>query len=205
MEKRYNTRARLGGFAVSHFLISIVGFASVILFFALELNYDLGFWLLVISSVVLLAAYLPAGAWTARRKQWSRPQTFGEGLRYFLAPAAIAWGWGTLVAVTTLLDAISVLVVEFLVTSLLASPAVLMFYVSVILQDLGMEGWLWLWVYVLLAGGLPPLLFTLGSVLGSGKLGVRNEECGEIRDKRYAVAVILRRGAIYGGREGARS
>lgn len=177
MEKRYNTRARLGGFAVSHFLISFAGVAAeIVALLVMEKCYEIVFWSLVVLSVVLLAAYVPMGTWTARRKQWSRPQTFGEGLRYFLAPAAIAWGWGTLVAVTILLNAISVLVVEFLVTSLLASPAVLMLYVSVILQDLGMEGWLWLWVYVLLAGGLPPLLFTLGSLWGSRKLGVRNEE-----------------------------
>lgn len=168
MNRQSEVRARLGAFAVSHFGISFIGLAAALPPILVEgLSYERAFGILLALSVVLLAAYVPAGAVQARKKQWSRPQSFGEGLRYFLAPAAIAWGWGTLVAVTILVGAVSLLAAEFFITLLLASPAVLMFYLTVVLQDFGLNGWLWLAGLILLAGGLPPLLFTLGSLWGS--------------------------------------
>lgn len=166
---------RLGQFAASHFVISFAG-ALLALTFGLLLveligDFDVFLNLAVVAAVVLMLAYGVAGVRAARVCGWSRPKHAGEGALAFLFPALIAWGWGSLVLCFSILSGpgwTSVGMVLLMVSFFAAFPSFLVVLTSHLPGFLD-GGLLNMILCMLLAGGLPPLLFLLGSIWGSCK------------------------------------
>ena len=168
--KETTQKARFAGFAVSHFVISFVGFAAgLILTPSLETPPS---FLFTVVAVVLFALYAIAGQGLARTKQWSFPRRFRDGAKAFLFPALIAWAWGALVVVSLVIGAWTLLMVEFFASAIFAFPSFYMVYLFLGTAPgtelFGME-FLGICLCAFLAGGIPPLLFLLGSLLGSRK------------------------------------
>lgn len=163
--------ARLAGFTVSHFAISGIGFTVSLLVFALSTQSAEGFlwrhsvWF-ILGNALLLLLYAGAGFWCAREKRWGVFGSRKEGLWAFLDPALIAWGWGALVVLSLALNAWPLLLILFCASLFLASPSCIMVLLAMVYWPLGVPG-LCLWAF--LAGGVPPLLFFLGSLLGGEK------------------------------------
>lgn len=163
--------ARLAGFAISHFAISGIGFAASLFVFALSTQSAEGFlyrhsvWL-ILGDALLLLLYAGAGYWCAREKRWGVFGSRKEGLWAFLDPVLIAWGWGALVVLSLVLDAWILMLLLFCASIFLASPSALM---VLLLLRISFFGWPGLILGAFLAGGLPPLLFFLGSLLGGKK------------------------------------
>ena len=165
---------RLAAFAKSHFIISGVGFAAAVVLFALTtvLPSFLDFWIPVAAEIVLLVFYAIAGFWHARKNRW-KFSCFREGLWAFLDPALIAWGWAALVLLSLFLNVWPLLSFVFIASAFLASPSFLMVLLALTGSLLVGEWGFVLWA--VLAGGIPPLLFFLGSLWGSRK-GLKTEE-----------------------------
>lgn len=170
-------KERLSGFALSHVLISVFGFLAGL--FALALS-DLVFidHAFQIGGVVLPLLYAVAGFWMAWEHNWSRPATFREGLLDFLRPALIAWAWGGLLLVSMFLHTGALGVVMIYMSIALASPSTVLVFCAAMLGILngGIAGYL---LTLFLAGGIPPLLFLLGSLLGSRSKKKKEEERSE--------------------------
>ena len=172
--KRDKTRRemRLAAFAKSHFVISGIGFAvGLMLLAVMALLSD--YIVYALAEIVLLALYAVAGFWHARNKQW-RFSCFKEAFWAFLDPALIAWGWAALVLASLFLNALPLLICLFFASMFLASPSSIM-----VLLALGsgvLEGECGFVLCAILAGGVPPLLFFLGSLCGSGKRSKTEEE-----------------------------
>ena len=169
--ERAMREARLAGFAISHFAISGIGFAASLFVFALSTQSAEGFlyrhsvWL-ILGDALLLLLYAGAGYWCAREKRWGPFGSRNEGLWAFLDPALIAWGWGALVVFSLALDAWILMLFLFCASLFLASPSSILVLLVIVYWP---SGWVGLPVWALLAGGLPPLLFFLGSLLGGKK------------------------------------
>lgn len=159
-------KTRFKGFAASHFLISAVGFAAA-LPVLMVLDFEPDFWDIIWLEIILLALYVAAGFWKAKRKKWSYPRRFREGAQAFFAPALTAWAWGGLVVVSLAIEAWPLLIAEYFATMVLASPSFLMFYLMMGSGACIFNLVVQLSIFALCAGGLPPLLFTLGSLYGS--------------------------------------
>jgi len=158
---------RLSGFAASHILISLFGAMAGMVCLALLEFIPFGFSALC-GAVILLFLYAAAGFWLARTRQWSLPGR-REGLAAFLRPAVIAWCWGGLVLVSAFVPQESGLAACLLMLSVfLASPSFLIVFLLMAcgVLELGAPGYL---LALFLAGGIPPLLFLLGSLFGSRK------------------------------------
>lgn len=159
---------RLSGFALSHFLISLFGFLAGLVCLALDSVRFLEIAFCVGAGILLLL-YMAAGIYMAGEHKWSAPAVAREGFLAFLRPALIAWTWGGLLLTVSSFHQLNVLSGAMIMASVaLASPSVLVVLVSAMvgILDLGVPGYL---IALLLAGGLPPLLFLLGSIWGSKK------------------------------------
>lgn len=181
--ERAMREARLAGFAISHFAISGVGFAVGLFVFAFIMQsteetlarYDL--WA-VLGESLLLLLYAVAGFWSAQEKQWGPVRSFKEGLWTFLDPALIAWGWGALVVLSLALNVWPLLLFLLPASLFLASPSSFLVLLALPAGFFGL-GWLGFCLLALLAGGIPPLLFFLGSLFG-GKKSSSAKEGAEI-------------------------
>ena len=170
---------RFKWFAIGHFSISIIGVIGMFLSTALD---GAMLALLFLWEGVLLALYVAAGVWIARKRNWCRPQQFRDGLRAFLSPAVVAWIWGGLFLVflcvpglmSAMGDAGDLLGIGLMYSLLfLAYPSSGAFIMLVLLVG-GLEAdftgeWLLFFVYMLIVGAVPPGLFLLGSIWGSPK------------------------------------
>ena len=172
-------RERFKWFAISHFSISVLGVIGGFLSIALD-----GAMLAAIFlwEGVLLALYAVAGAWIARRRGWSNPRSFREGVIAFLSPTLVAWIWGGIFLVFLCIPGLMSgmgdagdIVAMILVYSLLflAFPASCGFIMLTLLVG-GVEAdftvqWPLFFAYMLLVGAIPPGLFLLGSVYGVRK------------------------------------
>lgn len=178
---------RLGRFAVSHFVISVlgallamsVGYVLLILTSQSEVAMYI---VLIVCSTGGMAAYAVAGFYSAETYRWSRPKKFKNGFLAFLFPALIAWAWGSLMLYCTSLSGVGGyrLVSGLLTVNVfVALPSLVMVVTSLVLGLLD-GGLLNMIICMLLAGGLPPLMFLLGSIWGNRQIGCRavqpNEE-----------------------------
>lgn len=186
-EKRTRPLERFGWFAVSHVLISVLTLLFTILILSVGSGSVLegtgGYVLLVGLELLSMAAYWGTGAYLARCRQctaFSGPKEFWGAM---LRPAVIAWIWGG-VALGAYADFANLPPDEVLPTSavwgvyvgvlfcatlLLCAPSVLLAMLWLLIGFARIWlGWS-LAVLLFLAGGLPPLLFTLGSAWGSAE------------------------------------
>lgn len=162
--ERAMRETRLAGFAKSHFIISGVGFCVLLPLCAIisQTYQPQYFSLLVLADILLLLAYMFAGSLCAGKGQWGPFGSWKEGLWAFLDPALIAWGWAALVVLSLALNSWPLLLILFCASLFLASPSALM---VLLLLRISFFGWPGLILGAVLAGGLPPLLFFLGSLL----------------------------------------
>lgn len=170
---------RFKWFAISHFSISIIGVIGMFLSTILD-----GAMLAVLFlwEAVLLALYVFAGVWIARKRNWCRPQRVRDGVRAFLSPTLVAWVWGGLFLVflcvpglmTGMGDAGDIIAMILMYSLLfLAFPSSAGFIMLVLFVG-GLEAnfsaeWPLFFVYMIIVGAVPPALFLLGSVFGVRK------------------------------------
>ena len=180
-EKRTRPLERFGWFAASHVLISVLTLMLFIVLMGISsIINDAMVFLLILLELLALAGYWGMGAYLARHRQWtdfSGPKEFWGAM---LRPAVIAWIWGGVVLSIFFLFGFSLW--ESAMAELWSNLSAAMVWISVVLcapSSLMVLLWFALgisqtwpsWslaVMLLLAGGLPPLLFTLGSAWGSG-------------------------------------
>ena len=179
-EKRTRPLERFGWFAASHVLISILTLMLFIVLMGISsIINDAMVFLLILLELLALAGYWGMGAYLARHRQWtdfSGPKEFWSAM---LRPAVIAWLWGGVLLSIFFLFGFSLW--ESAMAELWSNLSAAMVWISVVLcapSSLMVLLWFALgisqtwpsWslaVMLLLAGGLPPLLFTLGSAWGS--------------------------------------
>ena len=182
---------RFKWFAISHFTISIFG---VIGMFLSALTGGAMVAVLFLWEAVLLALYAFAGRWIARKRNWCRPTGFKEGFRAFFSPALVAWIWGGVFLLLFCIprfrwggmgDARDIIVVVLMYSLLfLAFPSSCGFFILALFAggldaDISAE-----WGYMIIVGGIPPLLFVLGSLWGGKKQFKTEEEKQEIEQER---------------------
>lgn len=173
---RPTQRERLGQFAASHFVISALGavFAisvGLVFFLVAAKSEQLMMVVLVLCSVIAMSTYVGAGFRSAKIYGWDRLNKFSDGFLAFLFPALIAWAWGTLIlycASRPGLDAYEIVSMLLLANIFVALPSLIMVITCLVLGllDGGLPNMI---ICMLLAGGLPPLLYLLGSIWGSRK------------------------------------
>ena len=177
---------RLGSFACSHFLFSIFGAMVLVggglIWLELEkrYGYEIFFALLMVASLLYLTIYMLLGRWAAGEKMWLAPASGKERISAFLFPALIAWIWGGLVLTASAMVGLAgyhLATALLWISFVLASPSFLMVFTAVAFGWLD-GGLLNMILSVLVVGGLPPLLFLLGSIWGS-----RRAERGVVRAK----------------------
>ena len=169
---------RFKWFAISHFSISIIGIIGAFLSTVLD---GAMIAVLFLWEVVLLALYVVAGVWVARKRNWNKPQRTRDGVCAFLSPTLVAWAWGGLLLLSTvpifklrLGDVGDVLAIVLMYSLLfLAFPSSAAFIMLTLFVG-GLDAnftaeWLLFFVYMLIVGAVPPGLFLLGSVLGVRK------------------------------------
>lgn len=187
-EEKKPTRplTRFGWFAASHVLVSVLTllFFVVLLGMASIMN-DEWMFLLILLELLALWGYWGMGAYLARYRGWTAFSGPGEFWGAMLRPAVIAWLWGS--AVLAMVLGIGFYPPEGAAAEVLATTGGIIAWVSVVLcapSSLLVLLWFALGVsqtwaawslamMLLLAGGLPPLLFTLGSAWGSAEPGRR--------------------------------
>ena len=176
MERNTNQtmrEARLAGFAKSHFVISGIGFLVLLPLYAVFSQSGgmiRSHWCAVFVPIacILMLGYAVAGFLIGRKNQWGAFAGRKEGLWAFLDPALIAWGWAAIVVLSLVLDAWALMLILFFASMFLASPSSLL-VLLVITSPSPQGGWLGFFLAAFLAGGLPPLLFFLGSLLAGKK------------------------------------
>lgn len=174
IQHRPSQRERFKWFAISHFVISVLGAllamsVGYVLLILASQNEVAMYIVLIVGSVVGMAAYAVAGFYSAETYGWNRPKTFINGFLAFLFPALIAWAWGSLMlycASSPGLDAYELVSALILANVFLALPSLVMVITSLVLGFLD-GGLLNMIACMLLVGGLPPLMFLLGSMWGS--------------------------------------
>ena len=157
---------RLSWFAASHIMISLFGFVAgpICLGLGEVLPLYVAFY---IGTVVLLFLYVVAGFHAAREHGWNAPVGAKDGFLAFLRPALIAWAWGGILLTTAYFRQTSGLASLMLIISAIgASPSFLIVILSA-MSGLFDNGPLGVLIGLFLAGGIPPLLFLLGSLWGS--------------------------------------
>ena len=174
---RVKRETRLAGFAKSHFIISGIGVMVLLPLYAAFSRSDHWSAVFVPVGCVLMLGYALAGFLSGRKKQWGPFGGWKEGLWAFLDPALIAWGWAAIVVLSLLLDAWALMLILFFASMLLASPSSLL-VLLVISSPTLQSGWLGFFLAAFLAGGLPPLLFFLGSLF-AGKRNARARDTAE--------------------------
>ena len=169
---------RFKWFAISHFSISIIGIIGAFLSTVLD---GAMIAVLFLWEVVLLALYVVAGVWVARKRNWNKPQRTRDGVCAFLSPTLVAWAWGGLPLLSTVpmfklrLGDVGDILAIVLMYSLLflafpSSAAFIMLTLFVGGLDANFTAeWLLFFVYMLIVGAVPPGLFLLGSVIGVRK------------------------------------
>lgn len=176
---------RFGWFATSHVLVSLL----TLMFFIVLLGMSSMMEVPVIFAfgfleLLALWGYWGMGAYLARCRGWAAFSGPKEFWGTMLRPALIAWLWGG--AVLAMVFGVGYMPEET-VAVVWSSAGAIMVWVSVVLcapSSLLVLLWFafgvsqtwpsWsLAVLLLLAGGLPPLLFTLGSAWGSAEPGRR--------------------------------
>lgn len=160
--------SRFGGFASGHFVITAL--CAPLLFFSPLLVESLPILPLVL---LLMALYLPAGWIVAALRCWERP-TLKEGMKAVLYPALFAWGWAFGSWLLFCIPSLSSLGMWLLLsTYFLACPS-FMLMLAVLAQVTDVTVWsaysLTWYLFMILAGLLPPLLFFLGSILPKKRL-----------------------------------
>lgn len=162
MAKHTSLRTRFLGFAGGHFALSALG--AVMAFTMFVGNSGRGSLAVV---AVLMALYVPAGAFTSFLMEWERP-TVREWLRAVALVGGIAclWGFGGFVLCLTELTA-ALGFCLLMSTAFLASPSFcLMFAVMMRVIDLPGLSWAPTWYLGILAAALlPPVLFFGGTLL----------------------------------------
>lgn len=177
---------RLGTFASRHFLFSIMGSVVLVVggLIGLELEsqygYEVFFALLIFANLLYLAIYILLGRWAAKEKGWVTPASFWEGGLAFLFPALIAWAWGGLVLGAATIpgsEGYELATAVIWISFIFASPSFLMVFTAFACgwMDGGLINMI---LCVLVVGGLPPLLFLLGSIWG-GRKAERRAICAE--------------------------
>jgi len=167
---------RLGRFAVSHFVISVLGAllamsVGYVLLVLTSQSEAAMYIVLVVCSAAGMAAYAAAGFYSAKTYGWNRPKNFMDGFLAFLFPALIAWAWGSMMlycASQPGLNAYELVSALILANVFLALPSLIMVVTSLVLGLLD-GGMLNMILCMLLVGGLPPLMFLLGSIWGGRK------------------------------------
>lgn len=165
----YANSTRFGLFAAAHILWSLVCAWPV-----MRLIGSLELWLPTICAAGMMLAYFPLGWITARICRWTRP-CGNQHLWGIFLPAGIAWGWAGCTALCIYIKDAIMVAAAFtlgLPAFLLASPSLL--FIECFMQCIGraLESggvMIWLAVAIFFAGLLPPLLFHLGTCLGSRK------------------------------------
>lgn len=185
---------RLGAFAGSHFLFSIFGAVVLVVggLIGLKLEsqygYEVFFALLIFANVLYLTVYVLLGRRAAVEQRWFAPASVREGILAFLFPALIAWAWGGLVlaaAEQAGLDSYYLATGMLWISLTLASPSFLMVFTATAFGWMD-GGLLNMILCVLVVGGLPVLLFLLGSIWGSRKAehgAVQQEKEKEVPDE----------------------
>ena len=164
--------SRFGGFAVGHFVVTAL--SAPLIFLVPDL---LVLAATPLRSVLLMAVfYLSAGWVIASLRGWDRPSP-RDGLKAVLYPALVAWCWafgGWLLLLCPFAPARNAGFLVLISTYFLACPSFVFMLsaLSVSLTDALLDmAFLPLWyLYILLAGLLPPLLFFLGSLLAKRRL-----------------------------------
>lgn len=185
---------RLGAFAGSHFLFSIFGAVVLVVggLIGLKLEsqygYEVFFALLIFANALYLTVYVLLGRQAAVERRWPAPAGVREGILAFLFPALIAWTWGGLVlaaAEQAGLDSYYLATGMLWISLTLASPSFLMVFTAFAFGWMD-GGLLNMILCVLAVGGLPALLFLLGSIWGSRKAergAALSEEEREVPDE----------------------
>ena len=164
---------RFGMFAVSHILWSLICSPFILRFLGGGLAEA------VAATVVMMAGYLPWGWLCAHFGDWLRPDRKQSLWAVFL-PAGIAWVWAGTTAFCLYGD-IAIAAILGLPAFLLAAPSLLF-----VMSFMGAAGTFYysmgfydetpiMGIAIFFAGLLPPLLFYLGSLLGS-KRTQKNEK-----------------------------
>ncbi len=164
---------RLSGFAKSHFILSGIGFVVLLpLYTVCSQGGGMirSHWCAVFVPIacLLMLGYAFAGFWSGRKNQWGLFGDWKEGLWAFLDPALIAWGWAAIVVLSMFLDAWGLMLVLFFASFFLASPSSLVVLLT-ITSPVMLIGWPGFFLTAFLAGGVPPLLFFLGSLFAGKK------------------------------------
>ena len=158
---------RFCAFAISHFFISVVSAPlGVLLFFGWVelLTTEAAWWIAIGFDACLLLAYGLAGAWVAREQRWEPPRSIRAGLWSLAAPMLVAWAWEALV----LVEWGMVSAYALMLAVPLAFPSFLFVFIGMLSGIWWGEGVKAFYLMAFLAGGLPPLLFWLGSLWGAG-------------------------------------
>ena len=165
---------RFKWFAISHFSISIIG---VIGMFISTIHDGAMVAVLFLWEAILLALYVAAGVWAARKRNWNKPQRVRDGILAFLSPALVAWLWGGLFLFVTAVpgiqsglgDAGDLLAMGLMWLLLIfAFPSSWGFAILFMLIGAQDTAFNLIWILIVV-GGLPPALFLLGSIWGSRK------------------------------------
>lgn len=182
-------RERLKRFAISHFVISVLG-----AFLAMSVGYVLlilvsqseiaMYIVLSVCSMAGMVAYAVAGFYSAETYGWNKSKKWKDRFLAFLFPALIAWGWGSLMLYFTLSGVESYRLVSGLLTVNIfgACPSLVIVVTSLVLGllDGGLPNMI---TCMLLVGGLPPLLFLLGSIWGGRKKEQRAMQSTERKEE----------------------
>ena len=182
---------RLGQFAAAHFVISLAG-AVCAMSIGLVLvevigDFEVLLTLIAVAALLLMLAYGFAGVRAARVCGWEKPKNVKSAVLAFLLPALIAWGWGSLVLVCGSLmgrgwtSVASILLILSFFGAFPSSVSVFALLGFGVLDN----GTVSMILHMLLVGGLPPLLFLLGSIWGSKKtVTCSDEEKEEFRETK---------------------
>lgn len=163
----------MGQFAAAHFVISLAGvlIAMPVGLILAEVigDFEVLLSLIAAAAAVLMLIYGAAGVRAAGECGWEKPNRAGTAVRAFLFPALIAWGWGSLVLCCASLagrgwaSVASILLMLSFFAAFPSSLAVFALFGFGVLDG----GLISMVLCMLLVGGLPPLLFLMGSILGS--------------------------------------
>ena len=183
-EPRGTVPGRFGGFAIGHFILSLLGWIGWLGLASLP-DCARGRALFSWYVLLLMALYVPAGWVVSRLRGWPRPDR-KTGCKAVLYPALCAWGWafggcgllllfsGREALFPLAFTGFALLVFSFL----LASPSALFMLLTLdllsgSLRDAGVNAFFqssaW-FAAMFLAGLLPPMLFFLGSLLPKKRL-----------------------------------
>ena len=157
-----------GGFAAGHFVVTAL---CAPLLFCLPYCFDTD--VTPLGWLWMMALYIPAGWIVAALRGWERPSP-KEGWKAVLYPALFAWGWAFGSWILFCIPSLSSLGMWLLLsTYFLACPS-FMFMLAVLAQVTHVTVWsaysLTWYLFMILAGLLPPLLFFLGSILPKKRL-----------------------------------